>query len=152
MSSLFHAFTLCQLWTVYLEQLSCTSAPTSEAHNITMGILFEFWGKVTPCILQLVASSKMVRHHSILSLPFRTTTNIHSYNCSSPKWSTYTSLACWWLSKKRGPLFWPNYCPCLVPSYPRTRPCRERYTSDCKAVAISHQPATNWKYIRPRRC
>lgn len=60
MSSLFHAFTLCQLWTLYLEQLSCTAAPTSESHNITMGILFEFWGKVTPCILQLVSSSRVV--------------------------------------------------------------------------------------------
>lgn len=60
MSSLFHAFTLCQLWTVYLEQLSNTSPPSSEAYNITMGILFEFWGKVTPCILQLISHSKVV--------------------------------------------------------------------------------------------
>lgn len=60
MSSLFHAFTLCQLWSVYLEQLSYLSAPSSEPNNITMGILFEFWGKVTPCILQLVSSSKVV--------------------------------------------------------------------------------------------
>lgn len=60
MSSLFHAFTLCQLWTVYLEQLSCISPPSSEAHNITMGILFEFWVKVTPCILQLVTHSKVL--------------------------------------------------------------------------------------------
>lgn len=60
MSSLFHAFTLCQLWSVYLEQISYLSAPTSEAHNITMGILIEFWGKVTPCILSLVSSSKVV--------------------------------------------------------------------------------------------
>uniref|UniRef100_U5ELY1 Uncharacterized protein n=1 Tax=Corethrella appendiculata TaxID=1370023 RepID=U5ELY1_9DIPT len=59
MSSLFHAFTLCQLWTVYLEQLSCTSPPSSESYNITMGILFEFWAKVTPCILQLVSHSKL---------------------------------------------------------------------------------------------
>lgn len=60
MSSLFHAFTLCQLWTVYLEQLSYLSAPSSDPYNITVGILFEFWGKVTPCILQLVSSSKVV--------------------------------------------------------------------------------------------
>lgn len=72
MSSLFHAFTLCQLWTVYLEQISNTSAPSSEAHNITMGILLEFWAKVTPCILQLVSHSKVVSistvHHFIMYL------------------------------------------------------------------------------------
>lgn len=61
MSSLFHAFTLCQLWTVYLEQLSHVSSGTSSTTNPesnTMGILFEFWAKVTPCILQLVSHSK----------------------------------------------------------------------------------------------
>ncbi|KAL5284179.1 UNC79 family protein [Megaselia abdita] len=57
MSSLFHAFTLCQLWTVYLEQISLTFPPNSEQHNVTMGILFEFWTKVTPTILQLVSQS-----------------------------------------------------------------------------------------------
>lgn len=60
MSSLFHAFTLCQLWSVYLEQLSYLSAPSSEPANITMGILLEFWGKVTPFILQLVSSSRVL--------------------------------------------------------------------------------------------
>ena len=60
MSSLFHAFTLCQLWTLYLEQVSFSSPPSSEAHNITLAILLEFWGKVTPCILQLVTQSKML--------------------------------------------------------------------------------------------
>lgn len=34
--------------------------PVSEAYNVTMGILFDFWGKVTPCILQLVSYSKVV--------------------------------------------------------------------------------------------
>lgn len=59
MSSLFHAFTLCQLWTVYLEQLSTTSSPSSEHNNVTMGILFEFWAKVTPSILQLISHPKV---------------------------------------------------------------------------------------------
>lgn len=66
MSSLFHAFTLCQLWSIYLEQISYLTAPSSEPHNITMGILFEFWGKVTPSILHLVSSSKVVS----ISSPF----------------------------------------------------------------------------------
>lgn len=61
MSSMFHTFTLCQLWTIYLEQIANASSPASEAHNITMAILFEFWAKVTPCILQLISTSKMVR-------------------------------------------------------------------------------------------
>ncbi|EFN81676.1 Uncharacterized protein KIAA1409 [Harpegnathos saltator] len=58
MSSLFHAFILCQLWTMYLEELSKNNASNSESHNITMNILLEFWGKITPCILQLVSYSK----------------------------------------------------------------------------------------------
>ncbi|XP_072766929.1 protein unc-79 homolog isoform X2 [Anoplolepis gracilipes] len=58
MSSLFHAFILCQLWTIYLEELSKNNASNSESHNITMNILLEFWGKITPCILQLVSYSK----------------------------------------------------------------------------------------------
>lgn len=77
MSSLFHTFILCQviifnnymfiltnsnfqLWTVYLEQSLNTNMPITEAYNVTMNILFEFWGKVTPCILQLIQQSKMV--------------------------------------------------------------------------------------------
>lgn len=54
MSSLFHAFTLCQLWTVYLEQLSYFTNDT-----IALSILFEFWVKVTPCLLQLISNSKL---------------------------------------------------------------------------------------------
>ncbi|XP_044313360.1 protein unc-79 homolog isoform X6 [Drosophila rhopaloa] len=56
MSSLFHAFTLCQLWTVYLEQMAHNT--NSNAEGSTLGVLFEFWAKVTPCILQLVSHAK----------------------------------------------------------------------------------------------
>ncbi|XP_023177086.1 protein unc-79 homolog isoform X8 [Drosophila hydei] len=56
MSSLFHAFTLCQLWTVYLEQMAHNT--TSNAEGSTLGVLFEFWTKVTPSILQLVSHAK----------------------------------------------------------------------------------------------
>ncbi|XP_066903218.1 protein unc-79 homolog isoform X4 [Halyomorpha halys] len=59
MSSLFHAFVLCQLWTVYLEQGAASNLPSSDAHSVTMSILFDFWGKVTPSILQLVSHSKV---------------------------------------------------------------------------------------------
>ncbi|XP_044257463.1 protein unc-79 homolog isoform X1 [Tribolium madens] len=68
MSSLFHTFILCQLWTIYLEQSLNTNMPTTEAYNVTMNILFEFWGKVTPCILQLIQQSKMLSE--IVSLHF----------------------------------------------------------------------------------
>ncbi|XP_021924860.1 protein unc-79 homolog isoform X4 [Zootermopsis nevadensis] len=60
MSSLFHAFILCQLWTVYLEQGASSNLPSSEAHSTTMSILIDFWGKVTPSILQLVSHSKVL--------------------------------------------------------------------------------------------
>jgi hypothetical protein len=42
--------------------------PVTEAYNVTMNILFEFWGKVTPCILQLIQQSKMLSE--IVSLHF----------------------------------------------------------------------------------
>ncbi|XP_076284317.1 UNC-79 domain-containing protein isoform X2 [Lasioglossum baleicum] len=58
MSSLFHAFILCQLWTMYLEELSKNNPSNSEGHNLTMNMLLEFWGKITPCILHLVGCSK----------------------------------------------------------------------------------------------
>ncbi|XP_076225876.1 UNC-79 domain-containing protein isoform X2 [Nomia melanderi] len=60
MSSLFHAFILCQLWTMYLEELSKNNPSNSEGHNVTMNILLEFWGKITPCILQLVSYSRVL--------------------------------------------------------------------------------------------
>ncbi|XP_054270817.1 protein unc-79 homolog isoform X2 [Macrosteles quadrilineatus] len=60
MSSLFHAFVLCQLWTVYLEQNAAGNLPSTEAHSTMVGILFDFWGKVTPCVLQMVSHSKVL--------------------------------------------------------------------------------------------
>ncbi|KAL2737009.1 protein unc-79 isoform X9 [Vespula squamosa] len=60
MSSLFHAFILCQLWTMYLEELSKNNPSNSESQNVTMNTLLEFWGKITPCILQLVSCSKIL--------------------------------------------------------------------------------------------
>ncbi|KAK9889170.1 hypothetical protein WA026_004451 [Henosepilachna vigintioctopunctata] len=68
MSSLFHTFILCQLWTVYLEQGLSNHLPVTEAYTVTMNILFDFWAKVTPYILQLVQQSKMLSE--IVSLHF----------------------------------------------------------------------------------
>ncbi len=53
------AFTLCQLWTVYLEQISQHTSPQTETHNVSLGILFEFWAKVTPAILQIQNNPKI---------------------------------------------------------------------------------------------
>nr|XP_018900718.1 PREDICTED: protein unc-79 homolog isoform X2 [Bemisia tabaci] len=60
MSSLFHAFVLCQLWTVYMEQYAEMNPPRSEAHSVSMSILFDFWSKITSTVLQLVSFSKMM--------------------------------------------------------------------------------------------
>ncbi|XP_075261500.1 protein unc-79 homolog isoform X3 [Convolutriloba macropyga] len=63
MSALFHAFICCQLWTVYLEQLGgggTGSGAGAADGSVSSGetIVLEFWGKVTPGILQLLSLSK----------------------------------------------------------------------------------------------
>ncbi|KAL1492637.1 hypothetical protein ABEB36_010867 [Hypothenemus hampei] len=68
MSSLFHTFILCQLWTVYLEQSLINHVPSAEGYNLTMSIIFDFWGKITPAILELVQHSKPLSE--IVSLHF----------------------------------------------------------------------------------
>ena len=59
MCSLFHAFILSQLWTVYLEQVRPTGN-TKEEMLLAPSILLDFWVKVTPGILQLVSHSKVL--------------------------------------------------------------------------------------------
>uniref|UniRef100_A0A8R1IIT9 Protein unc-79 homolog n=1 Tax=Caenorhabditis japonica TaxID=281687 RepID=A0A8R1IIT9_CAEJA len=54
MSALFHAFHLCQLWTVYCERAATYSSTTAFAH------LVDFWARVTPAILQLLSHSKVL--------------------------------------------------------------------------------------------
>ncbi len=46
MCSLFHAFILCQLWTIYLEQTIILLPPKDEAQLLASSILLDFWGKV----------------------------------------------------------------------------------------------------------
>uniref|UniRef100_A0A8D8RWG0 Protein unc-79 homolog n=1 Tax=Cacopsylla melanoneura TaxID=428564 RepID=A0A8D8RWG0_9HEMI len=60
MNTLYHVFILCQLWTVYMEHASSFNLPNTEAHALTMSILFDFWGKVTNDILTLLNVSKEV--------------------------------------------------------------------------------------------
>ncbi|KAK2710261.1 hypothetical protein QYM36_013791, partial [Artemia franciscana] len=68
MSSLFHAFLLCQLWTVYLEQLG--RCGTSENHLTCQTVILDFWIKVTPSVLHLIAHSKTLSE--MVSLHFLT--------------------------------------------------------------------------------
>nr|XP_021323190.1 protein unc-79 homolog [Danio rerio] len=66
MCSLFHAFMFAQLWTVYCEQAS--TAPSSQNQNqnqseLCSGALLtglEFWSRVTPSILQLMAHNRVM--------------------------------------------------------------------------------------------
>uniref|UniRef100_A0A3P8UI91 Unc-79 homolog, NALCN channel complex subunit n=1 Tax=Cynoglossus semilaevis TaxID=244447 RepID=A0A3P8UI91_CYNSE len=69
MCSLFHAFMFAQLWTIYCEQAA--AAPSLQNQNQTefsSGAILtglEFWSRVTPSILQLMAHNKvryMCRH------------------------------------------------------------------------------------------
>ncbi|KAE9556072.1 hypothetical protein FO519_000706 [Halicephalobus sp. NKZ332] len=57
MSALFHAFHLCQLWTVYCEKVS-TGSDESSAKAIDY--ILDFWSRVTPAILQLLSHSKVL--------------------------------------------------------------------------------------------
>ncbi|CAH2054956.1 unnamed protein product, partial [Iphiclides podalirius] len=60
MSALFHAFVLCQLWTLYLEQLAGGAPPASEPHNTAVCVLLDFWCKLVPSILQVTVQSKLL--------------------------------------------------------------------------------------------
>ncbi|VDM92206.1 unnamed protein product, partial [Litomosoides sigmodontis] len=57
MSALFHAFHLCQLWTVYCERAASTS---DEPQRSSLANILDFWARVTPAILQLLSHSKVL--------------------------------------------------------------------------------------------
>ncbi len=58
MSSLFHSFILCQLWTMYCEQIHVTFDVENESSALSA--IMEFWSKITPGILQLLSQTKVV--------------------------------------------------------------------------------------------
>uniref|UniRef100_A0A8C3H9V0 Unc-79 homolog, NALCN channel complex subunit n=1 Tax=Chrysemys picta bellii TaxID=8478 RepID=A0A8C3H9V0_CHRPI len=62
MCSLFHAFIFAQLWTVYCEQTAV--APTVQNQNefsfTAILTALEFWSRVTPSIIQLMAHNKVM--------------------------------------------------------------------------------------------
>lgn len=62
-SALYHAFNVCELWTLYCDHTTSPAEPSTQATSIVM----EFWGKVTPGILHLLTQAKeltlSVSHH-----------------------------------------------------------------------------------------
>lgn len=49
-----------QLWTMYCEQMASLNAAGSEHHSSAMLSIMDFWGRVTPGVLQLLSHSKVV--------------------------------------------------------------------------------------------
>ncbi|XP_077477247.1 protein unc-79 homolog isoform X3 [Stigmatopora argus] len=64
MCSLFHAFMFAQLWTVYCEQAAAAPSLQNQNHTeFSSGAILtglEFWSRVTPSILQLMAHNKVM--------------------------------------------------------------------------------------------
>ncbi|KAH0521066.1 Protein unc-79-like protein [Microtus ochrogaster] len=62
MCSLFHAFIFAQLWTVYCEQSAVATNVQNQNEFSFTAILtaLEFWSRVTPSILQLMAHNKVL--------------------------------------------------------------------------------------------
>ncbi|XP_045144020.1 protein unc-79 homolog isoform X3 [Echinops telfairi] len=62
MCSLFHAFIFAQLWTVYCEQSAVATSVQNQNEFSFTAILtaLEFWSRVTPSILQLMAHNKVM--------------------------------------------------------------------------------------------
>ncbi|OQV19140.1 Protein unc-79-like protein [Hypsibius exemplaris] len=85
MCSLSHAFTLCQLWTVYCELASAFYSnemeDASEELTTADSSLMSFWAKVTPAILQLVSHSKNLAE--IVGINFLAMME-HLKECNSP--------------------------------------------------------------------
>ncbi|XP_015206538.1 protein unc-79 homolog isoform X2 [Lepisosteus oculatus] len=62
MCSLFHAFMFAQLWTIYCEQAAAAPMLQNQNEFSSTAILtgLEFWSRVTPSILQLMAHNKVM--------------------------------------------------------------------------------------------
>ncbi|KAK6182809.1 hypothetical protein SNE40_010404 [Patella caerulea] len=60
MSSLFHAFILCQLWTMYCESAAALHPQNSEQYDTASSMVMDFWARVTPGILQLLSHSTVL--------------------------------------------------------------------------------------------
>jgi len=54
-----------QLWTMYCESLAALSFTDTDSYVNAHQTVMDFWGRVTPGILQLLSHSKVVRWHGI---------------------------------------------------------------------------------------
>lgn len=81
MNALLHAFVLCQLWTLYLEELAGAALPSSDHHYTTVCILLDFWCKLVPSILQVTVQSKVVRPRHLPDIDSYTHISLLHYLC-----------------------------------------------------------------------
>ncbi|VDM22942.1 unnamed protein product [Hydatigera taeniaeformis] len=58
MSSLYHAFLLCQVWTVYCESAGSLHPVNSNAHRAANATALEFWLKIAPTITHFLSVSE----------------------------------------------------------------------------------------------
>ncbi|KAF5404406.1 hypothetical protein PHET_02132, partial [Paragonimus heterotremus] len=57
MSSLYHAFLLCQVWTVYCEAAASLSPSHCTQHKVAIATAVDFWKRIMPTILSLLSIS-----------------------------------------------------------------------------------------------
>ncbi|CAI2726869.1 unnamed protein product [Schistosoma spindalis] len=58
MSSLYHVFLLCQVWTIYCETVASLSPVNSNQYKAAMATAFDFWIRIMPTILRLLSISE----------------------------------------------------------------------------------------------
>ncbi|TGZ74785.1 hypothetical protein CRM22_000752 [Opisthorchis felineus] len=58
MSSLYHAFLLCQVWTVYCETAASLSPAHSTQHKAAVATAVDFWTRIMPTVLRLLSISE----------------------------------------------------------------------------------------------
>ncbi|CAH8437681.1 unnamed protein product [Dicrocoelium dendriticum] len=58
MSSLYHVFLLCQLWTVYCEAAASLAPLHSTQHKVAIATAMDFWTRVMPTVLRLLSISE----------------------------------------------------------------------------------------------
>lgn len=81
MCSLFHAFMFAQLWTIYCEQAAANPTNQNQNEFSSCAILtgLEFWSRVTPSILQLMAHNKVVNLQFIQTLCDSFSLSVHYF-------------------------------------------------------------------------
>ncbi|CAH8491871.1 unnamed protein product [Heterobilharzia americana] len=58
MSSLYHVFLLCQVWTIYCETVASLSPVNSNQHKAAMATAFDFWIRIMPTVLRILSISE----------------------------------------------------------------------------------------------